>query len=217
MRNTVSDLIIVRSDRVSFHPLLITPRGQISPLLANNLEFVCLDAKPDRCLVVCKHCHTVFYNETWNRPNISRHLSRFHGIAESETELKPRVHKRLQATKTLPNEHTSAPTTPNEHDSPPSTPMEAAPSPSLVIKISKRRKPSKEVTVPQDTEARKPSQEVTVPQEREASASNTLDTDELPLAAMKPAAKKRSQRRKPSANDAHLKKRKIMFLDKNNF
>jgi hypothetical protein len=176
LRNTVSDLIIVRSDRVSFHPLLITPRCQISPLLANNLEFVCLDAKPNRCLVVCKHCHTLFYNETWNRPNISRHLSRFHGIAESEAELKSKGPNKLQA-KRKALKHPAI--VPNEVAP---IALEAAPTPSLVIKISKRRKPSKEVTVPQDTEGRKPSQEVTVPQEREASAPTRLDTYELPLA-----------------------------------
>ena len=54
LRNTISDLIIASKDRVTFHPLLIAPRDQISPVLANNLEFVCVDAKPHRCLVVCK-------------------------------------------------------------------------------------------------------------------------------------------------------------------
>ena len=73
-----------------------------------------------------------------------------------------------------------------------------------------------------------PSQEVTVPQDREASAPNTLETDELPLAEMKPAAKKRSHRRKPTAEDVPLKKKKqqvpsgkepkaSMFEDKSNF
>ena len=239
MRNTVSDLIIIRSDRVTFHPLLIAPRDHISPVLANNLEFVCVDAKQHRCLVVCKHCHTVFYNETWNRPNISKHLSRFHGIEQTDGKLKSTVRKRLQATKILANENASTPP----------TPMEAAPIPSVVVKISNLRKPSQEVTLPQDSEARKLSQEVTVPEDTEANAltkleivpdkkpaakkrsqrhkpaETTLDADQLPLADKKQIAKKR---RKPSADDVSLKKKKqqvpsskqqkpSVFEDKTNF
>ena len=115
--------------------------------------------------------------------------------------------------------------------------MEAAPSPSLVIKISKRRKPSKEVTVPQDTEANALTKLETVVDkkptakkrsQRRKLAETTLDTDELPLAAMKPAAKKRTHRHKPSADDVPLKKKKrqvpsgkeqkaSVFEDKSNF
>ena len=234
LRNTVSDLIIARSDRVSFHRLLIVPRDQISPVLANNLEFVCVDAKPDRCLVVCKQCHTVFYNETWNRPIIMKHLTRFHGIAQTDVKLKCRVRKRVQARRealkiehastpptpiehasTTPTliEHASTPPTLIEHASTPPTQMEAAPSPSPVVKISHQRKPSQEsqeeVTLPQDTEPSAPH------------ASTTLDTDELTLTDKKPAAKKRSHRRKAGANDVPLKKRTqqkaTMFEDKTNF
>ena len=222
MRNTVSDLIIARSDRVTFHPLLIVPRDQISPVLANNLEFVCVDAKPHRCLVVCKQCHTVFYNETWNRPIIMKHLTRFHGIAQTDVKLKCRVRKTVQATRealastppTPMEAHTSAPPTPMEaHTSAPPTPMEAAPRPSPVVKISHRRKPSQEsqeeLTLPQDTEPSAPH------------APTTLDTGELSLAEKKPAAKKRSHRRKAGANDVPVKKRKqqkaTIFEDKTNF
>ncbi len=84
LRNTISDLIIARSDRVTFHPLLIAPRDQISPVLANNLEFDCVDPKPHRCLVVCKQCHTVFYNVAWNRPIMMKHMVRFRGIAQTD-------------------------------------------------------------------------------------------------------------------------------------
>ena len=139
LRNTVSDLIIVRSESVTFHPLLIGPRDQISQVLANNLEVVCGDAKPHRCLVVCKQCHTVFYNEKWNRPIIMKHLIRFHGIAQTDVNLKCRVRKRVQTTREA---HASTPPTPNEHASAPPTQMEAAPSPSPVVKISHQRKPS---------------------------------------------------------------------------
>ena len=151
LRNTISDLIIIRSDRVTFHPLLIAPRDQISPVLANNLEFVCVDAKPHRCLVVCKQCHTVFYNEAWNRPIIMKHMVRFHGIRHRGEKLKCRVRKTVQATReAVKIENTSAPPTPMEaHTSTPPTPMEAAPSPSPVVKISHRRKPSAKVRVPQ--------------------------------------------------------------------
>ena len=213
LRNTVSDLIIVRSDRVTFHPLLFAPRDQISPLLANNLEFACVDGKPHRCLVVCKQCHTVFNNETWNRPNIMKHLTRFQGIAQKDVKLKCRGRKRVQATReALKIEHASTPAT-LEHASAPPTPMEAAPSPSPVVKISHQRKPSQEsqeeVTLPQDTEASAPH------------ATTTLDTDELTLTDKKPAAKKRSHRRKAGANDVPLKKRKqqkaTMLEDKTNF
>ena len=145
-------------------------------------------------------------------------MTGFHGIAQSDVELKSRARKRLKATKILPNENTSAPTTPNEHTSGPTTPMEAAPPPSIVVNISNWRKPSKQVTLPQDLETRKPSQEVTLPHDTEASPPTTLDTDELPLAEKKPAAKKRSHRRKPSANVGNLKKRKAtIFEDKTNF
>ena len=237
MRNTISDLIIARSDRVTFHPLLIAPRDHISPALANNLEFVCVDAKPHRCLVVCKQCHTVFYNEAWNRPIIMKHLVRFHGIAQTDEKLKCRVRKTVQATReALKIEHTSAPPTPREalkidHTSAPPTPMEAhtsapptameahtfakltpmeaAPSPSPVAKISNRKKPSQEATLPQDTEASAPH------------TSTTLGTDELTLTDKKSAAKKRSHRRKAGANDVPLKQRKqqklTMFEDKTNF
>ena len=237
MRNTVSDLIIIRSDRVTFHPLLIAPRDQISPVLANNVEFVCVDAKQHRCLVVCKQCHTVFYNEKWNRPIIMKHLVRFHGIVQTDEKLKCRVHKRVQATREA---HTSTPPTQMEtNTSTPPTPMEAAPSPSPVVKISHRRKPSQEVTLPQNKEASAPHtpttlntdelplttrMPATITQETEVSTSHTpttLDTDEPPLAEKKPAAKKRSHRRKAGANDAPLKRRKqqkaTIFDDKTNF
>ena len=204
LRNTVSDLIILRSDRVTFHPMLITPRDQIPPLLANNLEFVAVDAKPHRCFVVCKHCHTVFYNESWNRPIIMNHLIRFHGIEQTDGKLKTRVRKSLQPTKLLPNEHTCATPTPtehtfapptqSEHDSEPPTPMEASPSPSLGVKISNLRKPSQEVILPQASEARKLSQEVTVPEDTETNALTKLEA----VPDKKPTAKKRSQRRKPA-------------------
>ena len=240
MRNIVSDLIIARSDRVTFHPLLIAPRDKISPALANNLEFVCVDTKPHRCLVVSKQCHTVFYNEAWNRPIIMKHLVRFHGIAQTDEKLKCRVRKTVQA----PREALKQPAImPNVSALTPTTPMEAAPSPSPIVKTSHRRKPSQEskqeVTLPQNTEASAPhtpttltSDELplttrmptTITQETEVStphAPTTLDTDELPLTEKKPAAKKRSHRRKAGANDAPLKKRKqqkaSMFEDKTNF
>ena len=229
LRNTVSDLIIARSNKVTFHPLLIAARNKISPLLAINLELVCVDAKPHRCLVVCKHCHTVFYNETWNRPMIMKHMIRFHGIAQTDVKLKCRVRKTLQATReALKIEHASAQP----------TPMEATPSPSPVVKISHRRKPSQEskqeVILPQNTEASAPHtptslntdelplttrMPTTIPQETEATtpyAPTTLDTNELPLAEKKPPPKKRSHRRKAGANDAPLKKRKQQ-QEKTNF
>ena len=117
--------------------------------------------------------------------------------------------------------------------------MEAAPSPSPVVKISHQSMPSQEVTVPHDTEASAPHTPTTLPtdelpltsrmattitQETEATtphAPTTLDTDELPLTEKKPAAKKRSDRRKAGANDLPLKQRKqqkpTMFEDKTNF
>ena len=231
LRTTVSDLIIVRSERVTFHPLLITQRGQISPLLANNLEFVCLDAKPDRSLVVCKQCHTVFYNETWNRPNIRRHLSRFHAIAETEEELKPKPKNKLQATRDALKHQ---PILPNE-SSP--TALEVAP-PSLLVKKPHRRRPSQEVTQPQDTEAnalttletvvdKKPAAKKSS-HRRKVSAIPAFGTDEFTLGGKKPTTKKRSHRHKPSAEDVPLKKKKqqvpsgkegkaTMFEDKTNF
>ena len=216
LRNTVSDLIIIRSDRVTFQPLLIAPRYHISPVLANNLEFVCVDAKQHRCLVVCKQCHTVFYNVGWNRPIIMKHMVRFHGITQTDEKLKCRVHKRLQATRALKHPaimpNVSALTPPTQMEANPSTtptPMEVAPSPSPVVKISHRRKPSQEVTLPHETEASAPQ------------APTTLGTGELTLADKKPAAKKRSHRRKAGANDVPLKQRKqqkvTMFEDKTNF
>ncbi len=78
--NTVSDLIIIRSPRVSFHPLIPSPRQTISADLCNNIEFVSLDEKLHRSLVVCKHCHMLFNNQRWNRQVIGRHLDKFHGI-----------------------------------------------------------------------------------------------------------------------------------------
>ena len=64
-------------------------------------------------------------------------------------------------------------------------------------------------TMPQDTKASAPQ------------ASTTLDTDDLNQTDKKPAAKKRSHRRKASPNDVPLKQRKqqkaTMFEDKTNF
>ena len=89
------------------------------------------------------------------------------------------------------------------------TPMEAAPSPSPVVKISNRRKPTQDATLPHDTEASAPQ------------APTTLGTGEHTLADKKPAAKKRSQSRKAGANDVPLKQRKqqkaIKSEDKTNF
>ena len=217
MRNTISDLIIARSDRVTFHPLLIAPRDPISPALANNLEFVCLDAKPHRCLVVCKQCHTVFYNMTWNRPIIMKHIVRFHGIAQTDEKLKCRVRKTVQATREalnqpaiMPNLSTLTPPTSMEaHTSTPPTPIEAAPCPSAVVKISHRRKPSQEVRVPHETEASAPH------------TPSTLGTDALTLADKKQPVKKRSHRRKAGAIDVppkQIKQQKAArFEDKTNF
>jgi len=80
LRNTISDLIIIRSPRVSFHPLIPSPRQTISADLCNNIEFVSLDEKLHRSLVVCKHCHMLFNNQRWNRQVIGRHLDKFHAI-----------------------------------------------------------------------------------------------------------------------------------------
>ena len=78
--NTVSTLIIVRSPRVNFHPVLLTSRHTISPALCKNIEFVSLDEKLYRSLVVCKHCHMLFNNQRWNREAMGRHLDKFHRI-----------------------------------------------------------------------------------------------------------------------------------------
>jgi len=80
LRNTISDLIIIRSPRVSFHPLIPSPRQTISADLCHNIEFVSLDEKLHRSLVVCKHCHMLFNNQRWNRQVIGRHLDKFHAI-----------------------------------------------------------------------------------------------------------------------------------------
>ena len=80
LRNTVSDLIIIRSPRVSFHPLIPSPRQTISADLCHNIEVVSLDDKLHRSLVVCKHCHMMFNNQRWNRQVIGRHLDKFHAI-----------------------------------------------------------------------------------------------------------------------------------------
>ena len=80
LRNTVSDLIIIRSPRVSFHPLIPSPRQTISADLCHNIEFVSLDEKLHRSLIVCKHCHMLFNNQRWNRQVIGRHLDKFHAI-----------------------------------------------------------------------------------------------------------------------------------------
>ena len=154
-----------------------------------------------------------------------KHLTRFHGIAQTDVKLKCRVRKTVQATReALKIEHASAPP----------TPMEAAPSPSPVVKIFHRRKPSQEVILPQNTEASAPHTRTslntdelrlatrmptTIPQETEMSTPHTpttLNTEELPLAEKKPAAKKRSHRRKAGANDTPLKKRKQQ-QEKTNF
>ena len=39
------ELIIVQSERVTFHPLLLSPRHTMSPLLCRNMEFVAVDGK----------------------------------------------------------------------------------------------------------------------------------------------------------------------------
>ena len=135
-------------------------------------------------------------------------MIRFHGIAKTDVKLIARARKRLQATREafkhpaiMPNGSAPAPT----------TVMEAPPAerPSLVVKISHRRKPSQEVRLPQDTKASAPH------------TSTTLGTDALTLEDKKPASKKRSQRRKAGANDMPLKQRKqqnaSMFEDKTNF
>ena len=80
LRNTVSDLIIIQSPRVSFHTLIPSPRQTISADLCHNIEFVSLDEKLQRSLVVCKHCHMLFNNQRWNRQVIARHLGKFHAI-----------------------------------------------------------------------------------------------------------------------------------------
>ena len=85
LRNTVSDLIIIRSPRVSFHPLIPSPRQTISADLCHNIEFVSLDEKLQRSLVVCKHCHMMFNNARWNRQVIGRHLDKFHAINIKDT------------------------------------------------------------------------------------------------------------------------------------
>ena len=80
LRNTVLDLIIIQSPRVSFHPLIPASRQTISPDLCNNIEFVSLDEKLHRSLIVCKHCNMMFNNQRWNRQVIGRHLDKFHAI-----------------------------------------------------------------------------------------------------------------------------------------
>ncbi len=80
LRNTVYDLIIIRSPRVSFHPLIRSSCQTISADLCHNIEFVSLDEKLHRSLVVCKHCHMLFNNQRWNRQVIGRHLDKFHAL-----------------------------------------------------------------------------------------------------------------------------------------
>ena len=80
LRNTVSDIIIINSRRVSFHTLIPSPRQTISADLCHNIEFVSVDEKLHRSLVVCKHCHMLFNNQRWNRQVIARHLDKFHAI-----------------------------------------------------------------------------------------------------------------------------------------
>ena len=80
LQNTVFDLIIVRSPRLKYHPVILTSRHTISPGLCNNIEFVSLDEKLYRSLVVCKHCHMLFNNQRWNREVMGRHLDKYHGI-----------------------------------------------------------------------------------------------------------------------------------------
>ena len=148
------------------------------------------------------------YASYYYRPIIMKHLIRFHGIAQTDVKLKCRVHKTVQGPREARKiEHASTPPTLEQVSAPP-TPLEAAPSPSPVVKISHRRKPSQEsqqvVTLPQNTEASAPH------------TPTTLNTDELPLTEKKPAAKKRSHRRKAGANDAPLKKRKQQ-QEKTNF
>ena len=133
-----------------------------------------------------------------------KHMIRFHGIAQTDVKLKSRARKRLQGIREALK---------IEHAFTPPTPMEAAPPaerPSLVVKISHRRKPSQESQ-----------QEVSVPQDPEASAPqapSTLDTNELPLADKKAAAKKKSHKRKVCAIDGEKQQgkapRTLKFEDK---
>ena len=80
LQKTVSDLIVVRSPRLNFHPVIPTTRQSISPGQCNNIEFVSVDEKLYRSIIVCMHCHMLFNNERWNRNVMIRHLHKFHGI-----------------------------------------------------------------------------------------------------------------------------------------
>ncbi len=55
MQNAITELIIVRSQRLTFQPLLLSPRHTMSALLCRNTEFVAVDGKLYRSLAVCKH------------------------------------------------------------------------------------------------------------------------------------------------------------------
>ena len=99
----MQDLIIVKSPRIAFHPITPVTFQPIKPQINENFDYLSLDGRLNRAVLVCKHCRYLQSNQCSNRKYLFRHLERHHNIKDTgEWKIntrKPRVFP-LKAKKT---------------------------------------------------------------------------------------------------------------------
>ena len=83
-RKFLQEEIIVGAENIGFHPMIAYHRGNATPVILQNSEFVSYIKALVPKFVACKHCHLLFDYPSWSRGKFLMHLERMHHIATGE-------------------------------------------------------------------------------------------------------------------------------------